>query len=74
MSDFKPFSKVIKANFDKMSKKELYRVDVTGDDVLQCRNIYPLEVIECKYDYEKNQLKIITKPVGNIDSVFYKIV
>lgn len=47
---------------------------LTGDDVLQCRNIYPLEVIECKYDYEKNQLKIITKPVGNIDSVFYKIV
>lgn len=33
MSDFKPFSKAIKNQFDKMSKKELYRVNVTGDEL-----------------------------------------
>lgn len=33
MSDFKPFSKAIKNQFDKMSKKELYRTNVTGDEL-----------------------------------------
>lgn len=33
MSDFKLFSKAIKNQFDKMSKKELYRTNVTGDEL-----------------------------------------
>lgn len=31
MSDFKPFSKQIKENFDKMSKSELYEVDLENN-------------------------------------------
>ena len=33
MSDFKPFSKQIKENFDKMSKSELYEVDLEKDEL-----------------------------------------
>ena len=33
MSDFKPFSKKIKENFDKMSKSELYEVDLEKDEL-----------------------------------------